>query len=331
MKNQIFLYLILISFSFEKIILKCRKKDLKKAKKKCIVTYNLGEDTYKYIKPCKKGKICQIKNYNYGYCIKKANPIVPNSKCNINEECPSNICENNKCSYKNIGEKCYLHTECKYDSYCDPINLICKAKNENCFIDEQCKIFEICDFNDKNSYSKGNGKCIQIGSKENSNFSINKFACKSGFINKNNQCDTISTVEKCVLGDDGLYYSNIISTLIPNGENYYCKYDENNINSNGDLMIYHNKYNTYFNNYLVMIERKKNKVKNNSINGYPNVGLRRFHGEQKKIRNAFFYVIHPAFIDEDDCFVNYFRGQILNSKFRKVNFYVFLIFILVII
>ncbi len=330
MKTQIFLYLIFLSFSIEKIILKCRKKDLKKAKKKCIVTYNLGEDTYKYVKACKKGKICQMNNYNYGYCVKKADPIVPNSKCNINEECPSNICENNKCSYKNIGQKCYLHTECNNDAYCDPISLMCKAKSDNCFLDEQCNIFQICDFNSKNSYLKGNGKCVDIGTKEEGEFSINKFACKSGFINKNFQCDTINSVENCQL-IDGVYYSKIITSLNPNVDYYFCKYDENNINSNGDLLIYHDKYHTYFNNYLVMIERKKNKVKKNSIKGYANVGLRRYHGEQKNIRKAFFYVNYPAFIDEDDCIINYFRGQTLNSKFMKVKFYVFLIFILVII
>ena len=331
MKTQIFLYLLFFSFSLEKIILKCRKKDLKKAKKKCIVTYNLAEDTYKYIKPCKKGKICQMKNYNYGYCVKKTDPIVPKSKCNINEECPSNICENNECSSKNIGQKCYLHTECSNDAYCDPINLICKAKSNNCYLDEQCNIFQICDFNNEDSYSKGIGECVNIGSKNEGDFSINKFACKTGFINKNFKCDTIVSVENCILNDNGFYYSNIKSSLIPNGEDYYCKYDENYINSNGDLLIYHNKYNTYFNNYLVMIERKKNKVKNNSIKGYSNVGLRRYHGEQKNIRKTFFYVMYPAFIDEDDCIVNYFRGQTLNSKFRKVKFYVFLIFILLII
>jgi hypothetical protein len=171
------LIILLSSLTSSKIILKCRKKELKKVKKKCIITYKDGEDTIKYVKACKKGKICKMDKHNYGYCVKRTEPMVQNSKCRINEECPSNICEKNKCSYKINGKSCFLHSECNINSYCDPIKHICTSKNKNeCFLDEQCNLFQICDFENEVDYLNGKGKCVNIGEKEDGVFSANKFA-----------------------------------------------------------------------------------------------------------------------------------------------------------
>ena len=313
------LLILLSSLTSSKIILKCRKKELKKVKKKCIITYKDGEDTIKYVKACKKGKICKMDKHNYGYCVKRTEPMVQNSKCRINEECPSNICEKNKCSYKINGKSCFLHSECNINSYCDPIKHKCTSKKKDeCFLDEQCDLFQICDFENKEDYFKGKGKCVNIGEKEDGVFSANKFACQSGFINKDFICDTIESISNCELNEEkgGKYYSKITSKRCNKSDiDYFCNYDENYFNSKGEFKIYHNEYHKYFTDYVNLIKKYRNKVKSKSPNAFPNVGNRRFHGEQKYIRKAFFYIKFPNFIGEDKCFVNFFRGQYLFSGF----------------
>ena len=80
----------------------------------------------------------------------------------------------------------------------------------------------------------------------------------------------------------------------------------------------------------------KKKVKVNKSQGFPNVNDRRFHGENKDIKKAYFYVKYYQFSgkenDKDyDCIVDYFIRQYLNSGFLKIRIFGFILWVFLLI
>ena len=351
MLNQItFLIITLttIKISSEKIRTKCIENLIKsKTKnKKCLIrTYDLAGNIIQYVKACKRGKICYEGDYNYGYCGKYTKPLVIGDKSKTDQECLSGNRKGKRCRGLGDGAYCKDSSQCDRNYYCSFIDNTCRINNDNnCFSDEQCEIFKVCTFTTIGDYENGKGKCVDIGSIDTGEFSVNKWACKSGYSiydNNNNKficAEIISNDKYCFIDNSINLYSCTIKANINDeiiNDNYICNNDEKYLDVNGNVVCLNNGYFNSFKKYVSVLNNLKKKVKVNKSQGFPNVNDRRFHGENKHIKKAYFYVKYYQFAgkenDEDyNCIVDYFIRQYLNSGFLKfrILLYVCSVFLL---
>ena len=188
MSNPLFL-LIIILINLKTFLLKIRTKCIenllnpKSKNKKCMIrTYDKAGNIIQYLKGCKKGKICYINEEdNYGYCGKYIKPLVIGDKSKTDQECLSGNRKGKRCRGLGDGANCINSSQCNRGYYCDFTDNTCRINPTYCFSDEQCNIFQVCTFTNKSNYNNGKGECVDIGSIDNGDFSVNKFACKSGF------------------------------------------------------------------------------------------------------------------------------------------------------
>ncbi len=340
--TSLIITLTIIKISSVKIRTKCIENLLKsKTKnKKCLIrTYDTSGNIIQYVKACKRGKICYEGDYNYGYCGKYTNPLVIGDKSKTDQECLSGNRKGKRCRGLGDGAYCKDSSQCDRNYYCSFIDNTCRINDDYCFSDEQCEIFKVCTFNSTDDYNEGKGKCVDIGSIEIGKFSVNKWACESGYSiydkdNKGFICAEIISKDKyCYNNNFTNLYSCNITVNTGDGNvlysNYVCNTDEKYLDVNGNAVCLNNGYSNSFKKYLSVLKNLKKKVKVNKSQGFPNVNDRRFHGENKNIKKAYFYVKYYQFAgkendEEYNCIVDYFIRQYLNSGFLKFRILIFI-------
>ena len=337
MSLRYILLLIILNSTLSKIRTKCIETLLrtKTKNKKCqILTYDKSGNKIQYVKACKRGKICYISDNNYGYCGKYSPPLVIGDKAKTDQECLSGNRKGKRCRGLGEGAFCTNTSQCNRGYYCSYADNTCQKNPTYCFSDEQCDIFQVCTFTSKENYHEAKGECVNIGSLKNGNFSVNKFACESGYSDINFICSEIISVDKyCYINSNNMYNCQIKSfdgNKITNNI-FLCREDENYLDVNGNVVCLNKGYYNSFQRYLSVLNYRKNKVKKDKSQGFPNVNDRRFHGENKHIKKAYFYVKYYQFSgkeDDDDynCIVDYFIRQYLHGRFIQFNKVLFLSF-----
>ena len=154
MKYNVFLILILLNiFSFTVTIYHVANKfqcDDKLAAGKCYETRTENMLEVAYVKKCGDGKIC---NEYSGNCEDEPKNLPFGAQCSTDNDCKSNTCLNNKCSYLSDGENCDDQNEkCGLNSYCkiaskNPKSYACAKyieKGEVCQDEDKCKKGLVC-------------------------------------------------------------------------------------------------------------------------------------------------------------------------------------------
>ena len=171
-----------------------------------------GEDTEitYYGKRCSKNKKCNrvvTDNEDSFYQCTKINKLKEiGDSCNINEECHSNYCSNNKCAYLSDGQNCSSNQLCQKNSICkynDNLKPICTRLSSK---DSECNNSDECEFGLLCNKALIPSKCTEMFSLENGIDSSEDFLCKSGrkYDNKcasskifNSTCSSLHYEEKC--------------------------------------------------------------------------------------------------------------------------------------
>ena len=197
-------------------------------------------------------------------CRKKFTELFIGSKCNYNQECFSNKCENNVCV--SVPNNCTNNFGCDPGFYCDEEENKCKKmgqKNDNCTHDEiwgddffttdEDIIFGNCSY----GFVCNNNKCVEIGSLEDGKFSDNKFACKN-FLVHNGVCTEIIPGE---MDEDGnCYYSPKNEPNIALRYNCPDSFSEDKpINVGKDITKNWNDFVKTYNKVLKTIDKEKFK------------------------------------------------------------------------
>ena len=330
-----------LNLTLQKIRTKCLENLIKNnpKNKKCLIrTFDSSGNIIQYVKACKRGKICYEGDYNYGYCGKYANPLVIGDKSKTDQECLSGNRKGKRCRGLGDGTYCIDSSQCDRNYYCSSIDKTCRKNNDFCLFDEECDIFKVCTNTSLNNSNNEKGKCVDIGSIETGKFSSNEWACKSGFSDKDSICSDIVSDDKYCYSTNNGYYCDIKSN---NGSgisitNFTCSNDEKLLDVNGNVVCKNKGYFNSFKKYVSVLNNLKKKVKVNKSQGFPNVNDRRFHGENKDIKKAYFYVKYYQFSgkenDKDyDCIVDYFIRQYLNSGFLKFRIFGFILWVFLLI
>ena len=260
---NLFLFFIYVKLNFgkinneeeEKIFFKCT--DLYDSK---CQTSDFNEDknevTIMIGKKCSNDKICER------YCVKKFTELFIGSKCNYNEECLTNKCENNICSSK--PENCSKYYDCDPGYYCNKDDKTCKKmgqKNDECthkifgdddfLTTDEDLIFGTCSY----GLVCNKNKCVEIGSLEDGAESDNKFACKN-FVVYNGVCTGLEARD--MDEKQNCYYSpkNDLDVIL----SYKCPYsfsEEKYINLGNSIIEKWNKFVKSYNEVLKKIEQDK--------------------------------------------------------------------------
>jgi hypothetical protein len=193
---NLLIFFIYIQLNFGKI----NNEEEEKFVIKCMDLYDsrcLSLDTDELTRTVMIGNICPNDMICEFICRKKFTELFIGSKCNYNQECFSNKCENNVCV--SVPNNCTNDFGCDPGSYCNEEENKCKKmgqKNDNCTHDEiwgddffttdEDIIFGNCSY----GFVCNNNKCVEIGSLEDGTGSDNNFACKN-FLVHNGVCTEI--------------------------------------------------------------------------------------------------------------------------------------------
>ena len=191
------------------------------------------ESFYSYFKECSEGDICDIQfddPIENAKCskTKKKFKRLPTLPCQVNDDCLSGYCLNNKCIGKFLNEKCYSVSDCVYD-------LTCRKDTDNIF---KClppiTTGNKCDYDTDCVRESGcmNNICTNYYSLENNEQSkdfINKELsfCKSGYSNELGICQNLTLISEnteCSL-DNKCIYSTPSGKNITIESNCLCGYN----------------------------------------------------------------------------------------------------------
>ena len=146
---------------------------------------------------CRSEEFCSKYSDDLYTCVKKVELLKIGKKCNLNEECRTGLCENNKCKAKGTGESCTADAECGNGSGCaeNGSGKHCAelAKNEG----DACgpAVGKICGYGLKCH----DNKCTKFGSLEDgaaADKDTEEILCKSGIVYVN-KCDSVVTATEC--------------------------------------------------------------------------------------------------------------------------------------
>ena len=83
-----------------------------------------------YYRPCPTGEVCSGKpeggDDSLTYCEKRSTSKYHDEYCDIDAECLTRRCVNNKCTGRRDGETCEQDFECGKQSFCDMFNMFCR-------------------------------------------------------------------------------------------------------------------------------------------------------------------------------------------------------------
>lgn len=215
------LYLYIV-FSFLNNVLSQMECD---APSKCLTTSIIADTNickysdgqHIYVRNCGKQLACtkSYPGFNVTLCETSFEKGYAGDKCELDLECYSNMCKDNKCYHYPDGHECQSFYECSSNSICKAG--VCKRlveKGQPCTYDAECSFGTMC-----GTYVKG-GEYVCIGkfTIPNGNYSPTPNLCESGKITSNYTCyDTRvwrdePEYKRCISDEDCLY------TRIINGQ-----------------------------------------------------------------------------------------------------------------
>jgi hypothetical protein len=355
-KDDAFLLIILISFSFE-ARMRCFD-DLDGAPtEKCYVRDVFNN--LRYYDSCKNGKICTIpytlsindgsfelytstssEPANYGVCAPLPYGGFEGAVCGDNAECFSNNCDGTSCGEPK--EFCKMHSECEKGKYCNNTNIpyhintthtgFIEPTNKcvnlvksggDCYEDYQCPPLHLCHREFENQDSDSYGKCKKIGSVENE-YVGNDYAmlCKTGF-QYNGYCVKEASIN-CVKGTATITTSqNTYSTeatdplkLISFSASDFCR---ESLFDGSDIPKVSAKSIKAFGDYV----KELNDIDMDPEKKHANYGTIRFHYDKKKVKEALVKAMYYELYDDDsndqaECLLDSVKQIVLSGE--KINF-----------
>ncbi|CDW74703.1 UNKNOWN [Stylonychia lemnae] len=152
------------------------------------------------MKKCPIGQYCHEKlNRCMSDPFKSYQGKLPGESCNYNYQCLSQNCQPDfkldisACNGIQVGETCKLNFDCGVGLFCNKTSNICQQLNGiqmNCQDDKDCENNAVC----------SNNKCVGISTIDNYQESSTELACKSGFLSKVNEKQSICMSTPIIIG-----------------------------------------------------------------------------------------------------------------------------------
>ena len=250
---------------------------------------NESQITTHRVRKCNDNMKCKQEITEGALCTNVFVPKEEGEPCNMNFECNSNICVNNKCSFYPLTHKCERSMNCNKNAFCN--NSICTTllqPQDECNTSKGCPFGYACGKTSENEKSK----CHHMFSIKHGEYSSESLLCESG-LNVNNICvDTYineTNIKRCTSNKECEY------TLIKGNETE-TKEGKCVCSKNGEKYCELTSMSIYWKEFLTVFRKEVSEYKVNTT-----------------------HVAHYRNIDINDVTSNWFNNKRIQTAFRKTK------------